>query len=474
MSMIADFGRRPYERTRSAVRVDIATRVGLCLAVAILFGVSGGVLWYIGYNYDGVSGSPLTKIHPFSYLIFALALWRSMAFGNPIGYGALVASRKPAAAFLFVVASVLFAATAANGGPGLAGYADTYVAPALLTFLLVEINEDDVDRLTLVLHVAMTANALLGIWEFVSQTLWFPYRLDGEPFASDTRSSALQGHPLVNASLTAIYVLSLLGGARSVPSGLKLAMVALQCAALVVFGGRSAMVVTAVLGGVYLLRLAFGALRARRVSLPGAAVAMAILAVVPSAVFALIYAGYLDKIFMRFVSDGGSANARVEMFELLSHFSLRDLVVGPDVAYVDSLRRIYGLEWGIENPIVRMVLYQGGAVAFLILISVVLFFRELLRDRERGYGLAILAMAILLNTSESIAAKTTFVAKIVMVVVCLFRPAPQSLGTSRPSASSIAGSNSRVRSSMSPMPSNRFQNAQGKRRASALRRTSAT
>ena len=30
----------------------------------ILFAVSGGVLWVIGVNYDGLTGSPISKIHP--------------------------------------------------------------------------------------------------------------------------------------------------------------------------------------------------------------------------------------------------------------------------------------------------------------------------------------------------------------------------------------------------------------------------
>jgi len=150
---------------------------------------------------------------------------------------------------------------------------------------------------------------------------------------------------------------------------------------------------------------------------------------------------------------------------------LRELIVGPDVAYVDSLRRINGLEWGIENPIVRMILYQGAFVTMIVLGSFGLFLRELIQNRERRVWLPILATLILLNTSESIAVKTTLVAKIVIIVVCLFRPTFQR-ATFRPSAATISGSNSRVRSSMIPMPSKRFQNAHGNRNVSAPRRTS--
>ena len=305
-------------------RMDAVTRVGVWTAVGILFSVSGGMLWLLGYNYDGLSGSPLTKLHPFTYMIAAIFIWRSLAYGNPIGYGALVVSRRPASTLLIFVAICMIGLTAARGGPGIAGFVDTYIAPALLVFLLVEADERETAELTTLLHVVMTANALLGLFEFVSKTLVFPYRLDGELFVTDTRSTALQGHPLVNAMLTAIYIMGLLAGARSIPQHVKLGLVGLQCAALVVFGGRAAMVTTGLLGSLYGVWLLFRALRSNRTSLLGAACGMAILAIVPAAILAVISAGYLDDILVRFASDGGSANARVQMFDLFPHLSLRD------------------------------------------------------------------------------------------------------------------------------------------------------
>jgi len=39
----------------------------LVLLVVVLFAVSGGVLWPLGINYEGVTGSAASKIHPFTY-----------------------------------------------------------------------------------------------------------------------------------------------------------------------------------------------------------------------------------------------------------------------------------------------------------------------------------------------------------------------------------------------------------------------
>jgi hypothetical protein len=66
---------------RSFARPSPAFKAALLAGVVALFAVSGGMLWFVGYNYDGLQGTPLTKIHPFTYWLFALALWRLLQSG---------------------------------------------------------------------------------------------------------------------------------------------------------------------------------------------------------------------------------------------------------------------------------------------------------------------------------------------------------------------------------------------------------
>jgi hypothetical protein len=409
------FSKRPRKKGWDAV-----TSVGMRIAVATLLGVSGGMLWLIGYNYDGLSGSGATKIHPFTYMIFMLAAWRSFASGNPITYFGHAFEKRPAATVMFFMAGVSFALTAIRNGPGLAGIIDTYMGPALLVLLLAEAAEQDRRRLTIVLHLIMFANALLGLFEFASKTLIFPYRFDGEAFPTDTRSAGLQGHPLANAMLTAVYLMALLSGAPEMPAGLRLILILMQSAALVVFGGRTAMVISAVLGLPYIAWHVIGALRSGRVPLIGAAVSAVALAIVPIMIVAVVSSGMIDSILIRFSSDGGSANARAEMMGLFGYFSLRDLIFGPDLAYLESLRRINGLEWGIENPIVHMVLYSGALLTLAVFSSFGYFLVELMRHRGAGVALPLVAMLFLLNASESISVKTTFLGKAIIIFVCMF------------------------------------------------------
>jgi hypothetical protein len=450
-----------------------ALKSAVAAATIVLMAVSGGMLWDLGYNYDGLTGSPLTKIHPFTYFIFAALAFRAVQSGNPFDYAEAALRRRPAAVWLLALSGLLVVVTVLRAGPGMAGFVDTFGGPAAFALILDEFDETDLKPLRLTLHFVMTVNALMGLFEFATHHLIFPYRLDGVASMEDTRSTALQGHPLINAALTAIYVLSLMSGAKSLPASLRALLIPLQFAALVVFGGRTAIVVSLALTPLVAVYAVFATLRRGRVSLLGAAAAVGAAPLAALAVFLVLASGLADPLLMRFVDDSGSAETRVIMFDMLRPFTLGQLIVGPDISEVESLRRHYGLEQGVENPFVRMTLYQGGFIMAGVFASLVWFFRELLRGRGFRVLAPLLATAVLLNSSESISVKTDFLDKLTLIFVCLFphlRWASQRAFS--PSAATIAGSSARVASSMRPMPSNRHQNAQGKPNASALSRTS--
>ena len=406
------------------VQTDRVTSLGLALTVVLLFGVSGGMLWLLGYNYDGLTGSPFTKIHPYSYLVVALFARAAVVSGNPFGYCLYMANRRPASVLMAVVGLLLFVTIVARKEPGMAGAIDTFFIPALLVMLMADADEPTLARMETVLHALMTVNALLALEEFATKTLLFPYRFDGVALVNDIRSTALQGHPLANAFVTACYLLSLLSGARSLSPGLRLPLIGLQSAALVTFGGRSAIVVTLLLGGAYVFWIVLRTLRSGRVPLRGAAMGLLLLALMPVAVGWLAAMGFFDTLMERFVSDSGSAHARVEMLAFFSAIPLHELIVGPSTAVVDSLRRTYGLEAGIENPILSLTLYHGAFMMALTMITLGWLLFEVKRDCERGSWLPLIAFFILINTFESVATKTTLVGKFIIIMLCMYRRHP--------------------------------------------------
>ncbi len=405
--------------------LDNLTRYGLCLLAIILFGISGGMLWMVGYNYDGISGGAATKIHPSTYLTVLLFGWTLIAAGHPVRRLVHFANRRPASMLMLVISGTILAATIVRSGPGMAGLIDTYFACALAVFLLADADDELLAWLEAIVHVMMTANAILAIVEFVTQKQLFPYRFEGVAFEWDPRSTALHGHPLANAMVTGCYLMALLSGARSLAIWQRLPLIGIQSVALIVFGGRSAALASLLLGLAYGAVMLLVKLRAGRLHLLGAALGFLILAFVPAGIAALSALGFFDILVARFFSDGGSAEARREMFDLLAMFPAGDLILGPDTELVDSQRRIQGLEWGIENPIIRMLLYQGFFITLALLGCFLLQMRELSKVTEPGLWLPMIIWLVLLNGAESIASKTNLTTKFVLLAVVLYRPLRQ-------------------------------------------------
>ncbi len=394
------------------------------LWAALLVGVSGGLLWVFGLNYDGLTGSAASKIHPATYLAVALFGWTLLRAGNPVIPVAQALNRRPASVLLSVCGVLLLALIATRGGTGLAGSIDTFVLAGLLPILLLDRDAETLGRIEIVFHLVMLANALLGLYELASGQRFFPFRLDGADFDWDTRSAALQGHPLSNATVTACYILALAAGGGRLGPALRTGMIALQLVALVTFGGRSAIVITLILGGAVGLVALGRVLRSGRIPLIGAACACFALTLVPVAVAVLAALGFFDTLLDRFASDGGSAQARVDMLEIFRAIPFRELLLGPDLQQVTTLRRIYGLEWGIENSILSTLLYQGILMTTLLVVAVGLYLAEVARVCRHGVWLPILAFVILVNTFEGLAGKTTLLAKFALMLIVLFPKAP--------------------------------------------------
>ncbi len=391
------------------------------LAIASFYTVSGGMLWLVGYNYDGLTGSPLTKIHPGTYLTLIVLCMAAVEQGNPIAFVVESARRQPASLFLLFAALVVFVQIVSRAGPGMAGTIDAFMLPPLAIILYAKSGETTRRRIEIVIHVAMVCNASLALVEFVTKHLYFPFRLDGADYVTDTRSSALQGHPLGNATITCVYILALISGGGRMPVLVRTGVVVLQLMAMVAFGGRSALVTTIAFAGLQGCLAAHRILRSGTVPLLGMAAAVLVATITPLVLLGLVAGGFFDAILVRFSDDGGSANARVEMLELVRRIPLRDLIVGPDTAYVESERRIFGLALGIENPIVRSVLYQGAIVTGLLMVALGFFFRELTRDARRSMAMPLLAFLIVINTFESIAGKSTMLASIALMLIVLYR-----------------------------------------------------
>jgi hypothetical protein len=399
--------------------------IAVALVVVLLVVVSPLALVELGLAYDEAGGTAIEKIHPGTLLATLVLLAATTTQGNPLGWLASVAARSPALAVYLVAIVLLMAHTILVVKLPFTPLIDTFVAPLIVFVLLRDLPDDRGRTLALLLHGLLLANAVVGIGEFATGTRLTPLVAAGVVIEDDWRSTALLGHPLANASLTGAYLLMLaLGGGRDLPHMVRPLAFILGGAGMVVFGGRAATV---------LLVLILAALAAGRIRpvLAGArfdprSVLVGLL-LAPFAGIVLIglgEAGFFDQFAERFIDDKGSAEARSEMFELFRHISWHDLILGPDARQLETLRALYGLDFGIESFWIAYILTNGIVVALMFFAALLAFCREIQRAVRPGGFWVLVFFFLVASTSVSLSAKSPLLAVLTLMMLILLRTAP--------------------------------------------------
>jgi len=389
--------------------------------VAVLFAVSGGLLWDLHINYDGVTGAIASKIHPATYLAaltFALLI---VARRNPASYFVQLITQRPGTLTFLLATMLLGAYIALDGRKGITTVIDTYLLSIAIVLIATALDPRALRRVEKLIHLIMAANATFALVEYALDHRFFPYRFEGMAFEWDNRSSALFGHPLENALITGTYIMALLaGGGAALPKNLRVPTVLLQFAALVPFGGRTALLLASAMTALWLVPRALVFLRGQRVSLLTFAVIATIGPLLCLALGAASIGGFFDVFTDRFADDGGSAESRLAMFEIFDQLSTHDILLGGGADVIDSIRRTMGLEWGIENPIVRLLLYQGVIFTSFLVAGFILFLWDIARSLRPGYAMAFIFFIIVINSYESISNKSPSLARFSILMLTMF------------------------------------------------------
>ena len=101
-------------------------------------------------------------------------------------------------------------------------------------------------------------------------------------------------------------------------------------------------------------------------------------------------------------------------------FPAHEIFIGASSDVIDSLRTSRGLEQGIENPIVRLLLYQGVVFTSFLIAGFTLFLIEIARRVRPGYGMAMIFFLVIISSYESIANKTIGLAQFVVLLLVMF------------------------------------------------------
>lgn len=386
----------------------------------LLFLLSNMVLTRFGVRYDLEGGSALEKIHPAHFLALLTLLLVWFSHQRPMEFIDTQFTRHKGSFFFLVTWVLLLFQIIVIQHKPFTPIIDTFIFPVIFLFVLTSIDERGSFKLGRLIHLLMFANALLGLFEFLTGFRLTPIDAGGVIIEGDWRSSALLGHPLTNAITTGFYLVTLaLGGWRNLSWIMRPLLFGTNLVAMNAFGGRMALIsllaFLLVIFGLKLLTTLNGGRSARRNWLLGSLL-------VPLGVAAIVIgfeAGLFDQFVERFVNDQGSASARIIMFEVFRDLSWLDIMMGPDPEYVASLLRVQGLNFGIESFWIAFIMSYGLVVSMIFFVGLFAFLYDVVRASSFVAVWPIAYFLLVSSTSVSLAAKGTDLVFLVAMVILL-------------------------------------------------------
>lgn len=401
-------------------RLD-ATIAALAFAiVTLLLMLSPMALGALGWNYDGPGGSGPTRFHPATYLALPTVLLLALRAGNPLaGLATLFLGDARIALFLVAWSIILYHGVARQGLPAAAPI-DTFLLPLLAFLIVTRLAPRHLAGIAVLIHAVFALNALVGLGEFATGLRLTPYVAGGNVITGDWRSTALLGHPLGNALLTGCYTaILLIGGGLGLRGWRRPAMITLQFAGMIAFGGRASLVLLVlILAGRLALGL-FAIATGARASLRAVTVAALIVPLGLLALGVAVEGGFFDKFLLRFTEDKGSAEARIVMFELFRGFTWPELLLGPSQEQLGYLTQIYRLEYGIESLWVAFSLYYGILPAIVFFAGLAFFLFAVMARCERKAWIVLIYFFIVNSTFLGLAGKTVGFTTLTIMLVTL-------------------------------------------------------
>ncbi|WP_237155596.1 VpsF family polysaccharide biosynthesis protein [Oryzibacter oryziterrae] len=394
------------------------------LTLAALLLLSSLTLDAIGVPYSSPDGSALLKIHPASYLSVLSLLFWILADGGPARFFHRSWRESPGClVFVLVIGVVLFQALVVQKSP-LSAVIDNFLLAVALFAGLQRLKPEEFRMLGFVLQLFFFLNSLIGYAEVAGHFHFVPMYENGQLATYDWRGRALLGHPLVNAMMTGLYIITLaMQGGPARPS-LRLFLIAFHFGAMVCFGGRTSTVLTglvlALVGGRYFAALLMG----RRFSLEAGIAAVVVLTASAIILPYALDAGFFDKFLGRFVDDSGSANTRLAMLSVFRELPLSEVLIAPNREIIHDTQLKLGLAIAIESAVIGSIATYGGLVAGLLFLGVGAYLYEFVRRFGRRALPPLAAYAVIAASATSFATKSTEIGLLTLLLFIQFETSP--------------------------------------------------
>jgi hypothetical protein len=401
--------------------MDRLATVLLIVAIVLAFCVSPMALSAAGIEYGRSVGPAWQKLHPATYIGVLAFAANTLAQRRPLEHLQTLACKFPGVAYFIVMWTLLMVYGVAVQKAPLSSLLEPYVVAIVALVMFDDLRPWAREFLRRFIHVALSANALLGVFEYATHLRLIPYVISGVPVVGDMRATATLGHPLLNAATTGAYLLCLLmGGDPRLTSGKRVALVVVSIAGLVAFGGRTAIVASSLVAGVLAIRELASILLGRRFSLSHLIAALLVVPIASSVIIVGTSAGVFDALLNRFVDDNGSAGTRVVVWRLFEMFDFSAILLGPTLEQLNAALKILGLDIGIENTWLALIFQYGLLMSGFFVVGLLGLFWEFWRRTRRGGTLMFVFFIIIISSAIGLASKTMIFVQFSILLLSLF------------------------------------------------------
>jgi hypothetical protein len=418
--------------TQSAARRHYPLSFRLAaLGVILDLLISNSLLVSLGIPYDIPGGSFLFKLHPGSVSI-GVAFLVLIFQGNPLDHWPrLFASATAPLVLAGLVLIILIYSIVRFDASGNAFFIDTLMVPALLACILLQAPLESRRWLFRSMILLLVLNAILGVFESLTQWRLIPYLVSGEPVIEDFfRATALGGHPLKDALRTAtLLVLCLI-----LPRRVAFLLIPILVVGLLAFGGRVALGIGLLVLGMLSLGHYLKGILERTISPFELFVLILVsLAMVGGLVTLAVSLDLGERIFRDLTWDN-SAETRLLAFMAFKYLDLEGWLwgIGPNgiKQVLDILSSSTHLS-GWENFWIVLVLQVGLAWVIPFTAALFWFVGSLVARGPAPLVLAGIMFLILASTNNSLATKSQELSILVALLIGGLAEANMSQGVIR-------------------------------------------
>lgn len=406
-------------------------RLSLALITVLFLWMPPSVFALVGWGYLG-GGPEYEKIHLATYLLLATTL--SLFVLDPHFRGnALYLCLTDWRLIFFALA---IAATAAYAilfkQLSIAPFVDTFLATLVIVVVWICLPYDNLRQLRALLDVFFIVNIALLFLEYGAKTLVIGDLTPDSYEFGQFRARAFFEGQLSAATMLGVYCIANLASTPirlTRTSVFRLSLAAASFAAIFTTGGRTALVVTALVICLYFVASFFTQLASGRFNRAALVYGVIGLPVFAAGVVALLYLGFFDTMLSRFEYDIGSASTRQVALDLITGLPASELWFGMSSADLAALvqRQAELNLLAIEISWANFVLACGLALTIPLFIAYIVFLFSFIPYYSSPWAIMpSLFLLIVTAASNGIWAKTTVLsASFAIILAFLRRPAEE-------------------------------------------------